>query len=166
MVENKAPLGLSHRIKMCACLCVFACVCFCAGVHCDSVCEEGRWGPNCSYSCTCENGGSCSPEDGTCVCTPGYRGTNCRRSKEAQHTHTHTHTHTHSSTAQKKRKLYKIIIKKMILLSKVSASRFVSTGRLDSFPPSSTFTNPLFVLWTKPELFTSMFSLQPLCRRL
>ncbi|CAB1436171.1 unnamed protein product [Pleuronectes platessa] len=48
-------------------------------VGCDSVCEEGRWGQNCSSSCTCENGGSCSPEDGSCVCAPGYRGTNCRR---------------------------------------------------------------------------------------
>ncbi|XP_070985541.1 multiple epidermal growth factor-like domains protein 11 [Oncorhynchus clarkii lewisi] len=48
-------------------------------VNCDSVCVEGRWGPDCSYSCTCENGGSCSPEDGTCVCAPGYRGTSCRR---------------------------------------------------------------------------------------
>ncbi|CAB1338888.1 unnamed protein product [Coregonus sp. 'balchen'] len=37
------------------------------GVHCDGVCVEGRWGPDCSYSCTCENGGSCSPEDGTCT---------------------------------------------------------------------------------------------------
>ncbi|PWA23322.1 hypothetical protein CCH79_00018918 [Gambusia affinis] len=49
-------------------------------VHCDSVCSEGLWGPNCSSSCSCENGGSCSPEDGGCVCAAGYRGTNCRRS--------------------------------------------------------------------------------------
>lgn len=52
------------------------------GVHCSSVCEAGRWGPDCSYGCTCDHGGSCSPEDGSCVCAPGYRGTNCRRSKE------------------------------------------------------------------------------------
>uniref|UniRef100_A0A3B3WUD0 EGF-like domain-containing protein n=1 Tax=Poecilia mexicana TaxID=48701 RepID=A0A3B3WUD0_9TELE len=39
-----------------------------AGVHCDSVCSEGLWGPNCSSSCSCENGGSCAPEDGSCVC--------------------------------------------------------------------------------------------------
>lgn len=64
----------------------------CAGVHCDSVCPDGRWGPNCSYSCTCENGGSCSPEDGTCVCPPGYRGTNCRRGKEGP-SQPHKQTH-------------------------------------------------------------------------
>lgn len=119
VVENKASRPLAWNKNVCVSLCVCMCVCFCAGVHCDSVCEEGRWGPNCSYSCTCENGGSCSPEDGTCVCTPGYRGTNCRRSKETQQ---HTiHTHTHSSTVQKKKKL---LIKETILLSKVSAFRF------------------------------------------
>lgn len=68
---------------------------FSAGVHCNSVCEEGHWGPNCSYSCTCENGGSCSPEDGTCVCAPGYRGTNCRRSKEILYYNTYTFQHKH-----------------------------------------------------------------------
>lgn len=78
------------------CVCVYV---FCAGVHCDSVCEEGHWGPNCSYSCTCENGGSCSPEDGTCVCAPGYRGTNCRRSKEALQTQKHISAHTHCTSA-------------------------------------------------------------------
>lgn len=69
----------------------------CAGVHCDSVCPDGRWGPNCSYSCTCENGGSCSLEDGTCVCPPGYRGTNCRRGKEGpSQPHKQTHPNVES----------------------------------------------------------------------
>lgn len=52
-----------------------------AGIHCDNVCPQGFWGPNCSFSCSCQNGGSCSPEDGTCVCAPGYRGTSCKRSE-------------------------------------------------------------------------------------
>lgn len=52
-----------------------------AGIHCDNVCPQGFWGPNCSVSCSCQNGGSCSPEDGTCVCAPGYRGTSCKRSE-------------------------------------------------------------------------------------
>ncbi|KTG31121.1 hypothetical protein cypCar_00045270, partial [Cyprinus carpio] len=50
-------------------------------IHCDSICPQGFWGPNCSMTCSCQNGGSCSPEDGTCVCAPGYRGTSCKRSK-------------------------------------------------------------------------------------
>lgn len=54
---------------------------FPAGIHCDNVCPQGFWGPNCSVSCSCQNGGSCSPEDGTCVCAPGYRGTSCKRSE-------------------------------------------------------------------------------------
>uniref|UniRef100_S4RQG8 Multiple EGF like domains 10 n=1 Tax=Petromyzon marinus TaxID=7757 RepID=S4RQG8_PETMA len=50
-----------------------------AGLHCDNVCPEGRWGPNCSLSCNCNNGASCSPDDGTCECAFGYRGTTCQR---------------------------------------------------------------------------------------
>lgn len=56
-------------------------VCLLSGVHCDSVCAEGRWGPNCSLPCYCKNGASCSPDDGICECAPGFRGTTCQRSK-------------------------------------------------------------------------------------
>ena len=56
-------------------------VCLVSGVHCDSVCAEGRWGPNCSLPCYCKNGASCSPDDGICECAPGFRGTTCQRSK-------------------------------------------------------------------------------------
>lgn len=62
---NKSPLHLFHSI----------------GIHCDSVCAEGRWGPNCSLPCNCKNGASCSPDEGTCECAPGYRGATCQRSK-------------------------------------------------------------------------------------
>eukprot|EP00069_Balaena_mysticetus_P011714 bmy_21424T0 len=54
-------------------------VCLVSGVHCDSVCAEGRWGPNCSLPCYCKNGASCSPDDGICECAPGFRGTTCQR---------------------------------------------------------------------------------------
>lgn len=56
-------------------------VCTLPGIHCDSVCAEGRWGPNCSLPCYCKNGASCSPDDGICECAPGFRGTTCQRSK-------------------------------------------------------------------------------------
>lgn len=56
-------------------------MCVVSGVHCDSVCAEGRWGPNCSLPCYCKNGASCSPDDGICECAPGFRGTTCQRSK-------------------------------------------------------------------------------------
>lgn len=51
------------------------------GIHCDSVCTEGRWGPNCTLPCNCKNGASCSPDEGTCECAPGYRGAICQRSE-------------------------------------------------------------------------------------
>lgn len=59
-------------------------MCFCVfltGIHCDSVCAEGRWGPNCSLSCNCKNGASCSPDEGACECAPGFRGTTCQSSE-------------------------------------------------------------------------------------
>lgn len=34
------------------------------GIHCDSTCPPGRWGPNCSVSCSCERG-SYPCEDGS-----------------------------------------------------------------------------------------------------
>lgn len=54
---------------------------FLTGIHCDSMCAEGRWGPNCSLSCNCKNGASCSPDEGACECAPGFRGTTCQRSE-------------------------------------------------------------------------------------
>ncbi|RMB92391.1 hypothetical protein DUI87_31192 [Hirundo rustica rustica] len=47
-----------------------------SGIHCDSVCAEGQWGPNCSLPCYCKNGASCSPDDGI-LCPSGRFGKNC-----------------------------------------------------------------------------------------
>lgn len=40
-------------------------------------CPGGRWGPDCQSDCLCQHGGHCSPQDGACTCTPGYRGEMC-----------------------------------------------------------------------------------------
>lgn len=69
------PSPCPHPFPL-TCLCVWS-----TGIRCDSTCPPGRWGPNCSVSCSCENGGSCSPEDGSCECAPGFRGPLCQRSK-------------------------------------------------------------------------------------
>ena len=42
------------------------------------VCPEGFYG-DCSMPCTCENGATCEPVNGTCVCTAGYMGVNCEQ---------------------------------------------------------------------------------------
>lgn len=49
------------------------------GTRCHLPCPEGFWGANCSKSCTCKNGGTCIPENGNCVCAPGFRGPSCQR---------------------------------------------------------------------------------------
>lgn len=71
------PRGVYHP----PCFSLSLAVCIVPGIHCDSVCAEGRWGPNCSLPCYCKNGASCSPDDGICECAPGFRGTTCQRSK-------------------------------------------------------------------------------------
>lgn len=53
------------------------------GPRCSQPCLEGRWGPDCSQPCTCKNGATCSPTDGSCDCTPGFRGPSCQRRKWA-----------------------------------------------------------------------------------
>ncbi|TTF71933.1 Multiple epidermal growth factor-like domains protein 10 [Bagarius yarrelli] len=61
------------------------------GIHCDSVCAEGRWGPNCSLPCNCyfghrcsqtcpqcmQSNGPCHHVTGQCDCFPGFKGALC-----------------------------------------------------------------------------------------
>ncbi|KAF5920148.1 hypothetical protein HPG69_006419 [Diceros bicornis minor] len=49
------------------------------GSRCHLPCPEGFWGANCSKTCTCKNGGTCIPENGNCVCAPGFRGPSCQK---------------------------------------------------------------------------------------
>ncbi|KAK1329203.1 hypothetical protein QTO34_011383 [Cnephaeus nilssonii] len=53
--------------------------CGVGGTRCHLPCPEGFWGANCSNTCTCKNGGTCIPENGSCVCVPGFRGPSCQR---------------------------------------------------------------------------------------
>lgn len=77
----ECPYDYEH-ISVCCGNIQSTCVCvFLTGIHCDSMCAEGRWGPNCSLSCNCKNGASCSPDEGACECAPGFRGTTCQRSE-------------------------------------------------------------------------------------
>lgn len=44
-----------------------------------SACHNGMYGPDCKFSCKCQNGGVCSRFSG-CQCPRGWRGQHCDRS--------------------------------------------------------------------------------------
>lgn len=44
----------------------------------SAVCPLGTFGQNCTQSCSCVRG-TCDPEDGSCMCPPGYHGDLCER---------------------------------------------------------------------------------------
>jgi hypothetical protein len=46
-------------------------------LQCLQSCPEGKYGANCSFNCTCMNGATCDPVNGTCSCTQGWKGRNC-----------------------------------------------------------------------------------------
>jgi len=46
-------------------------------LQCLQSCAEGKYGANCSYNCTCMNGATCDPVNGTCTCTQGWTGPDC-----------------------------------------------------------------------------------------
>ena len=48
---------------------------------CYLACPEGFYGQDCSQTCDCLNGATCSPFDGTCTCAEGYTGTRCETRK-------------------------------------------------------------------------------------
>ena len=49
------------------------------GPRCDTFCPSGYYGNNCTQTCDCENGASCSPTDGSCNCTAGWQGHTCNQ---------------------------------------------------------------------------------------
>lgn len=62
------------------------------GVDCSINCASGTWGLNCNRTCVCENGGSCDALDGSCTCTPGWRGERCDLHCHVRDNFTH-HSH-------------------------------------------------------------------------
>lgn len=58
----------------------FACVCEpgWTGADCSDTCDELNFGPGCTASRTCLNGGEASSITGACICTPGWVGTDCQ----------------------------------------------------------------------------------------
>ena len=45
--------------------------------HIISACEDGQYGIDCEYNCTCENGAICDPVTGECTCGMGWQGDSC-----------------------------------------------------------------------------------------
>lgn len=40
-------------------------------------CPLGKWGRDCEIDCKCQNGATCDPFDGKCMCTRGWTGVYC-----------------------------------------------------------------------------------------
>ena len=49
---------------------------FVVGVKCNTICETGHYGSECSSVCYCEHG-SCDPHTGGCLCSRGFSGPKC-----------------------------------------------------------------------------------------
>ena len=45
-------------------------------VKCNTICETGHYGSECSSVCYCEHG-SCDPHTGGCLCSRGFSGPKC-----------------------------------------------------------------------------------------
>ena len=46
-----------------------------------AVCSTGKYGPGCTLECKCDNGGSCDPVSGACICSDGWLGATCDHGK-------------------------------------------------------------------------------------
>jgi len=61
------------------------CVCVCVRAGCS----KGRYGPNCSLQCDCENGATCDEVSGRCRCRLGWIGPRCT-DPHRQYRYTHS----------------------------------------------------------------------------
>lgn len=48
-------------------------------LQCFEVCPRDKWGLNCENECSCQNGAACLPNNGTCMCKPGWEGEQCEK---------------------------------------------------------------------------------------
>lgn len=48
------------------------------GILCDSKCEPGKYGDDCSKDCQCSHNSSCKQDSGECVCAAGWMGETCQ----------------------------------------------------------------------------------------
>lgn len=44
------------------------------GKHCEQICDNSTYGPDCEGICSCQNGATCSPVNGFCNCPNGFKG--------------------------------------------------------------------------------------------
>ena len=47
------------------------------GKKCEIECPDNKYGPNCLFTCNCENDAKCDRINGTCICSKGYTGPTC-----------------------------------------------------------------------------------------
>ena len=59
-----------------ACIYVIAAQFKVGSLPCTEMCPAGKWGLNCSQSCSCDHGG-CNPVSGNCTCDRGWKGQRC-----------------------------------------------------------------------------------------
>ncbi|XP_035693749.1 uncharacterized protein LOC118427893 [Branchiostoma floridae] len=87
-VTNCAPDTKGARCdEVCGCLQRASCDrwagCVCppgwTGTRCQTKCPHGTYGQDCEMECSCQNGASCSPNDGKCDCTDGWYGKDCSK---------------------------------------------------------------------------------------
>lgn len=47
------------------------------GITCETKCQTGFYGEDCSNQCRCYNNSTCDAQTGGCICNKGWRGPEC-----------------------------------------------------------------------------------------
>ncbi|MEQ2259187.1 hypothetical protein XENORESO_008158 [Xenotaenia resolanae] len=51
------------------------------GNLCQEECINGNYGHSCAQKCLCQNEALCDHVSGACICSPGFTGSLCEKSK-------------------------------------------------------------------------------------